>query len=391
MKVWLLMAALIMMQAASAKAACARLPDFPAVRLCHFSPGLLGADENGWRFVQRHLDSVTIYINTIAFIIPQEDLKRTVELLKRRGIEIGIECGYFDWQTTEDDFTRPNPKRITDTVRKDWHDRVGEETALAEIRKIKPLLEAGGVPAYLNLDGPIRRMMHPGNDARQALPPGFSSMERAAKELADYMATWRRAFPGIRFNVITNFPNWGWKGEPAYWEGAGMFYGDYLKALDAMDRVTRKRGIPLNAVVADYPYEYFAGVKDRKPWIELALKIPASPGAPQPSEIDWKERLLDLEREVKKRGLHFELLLNSEAGGAAGGDMFTRKTLEYLDEYLAAGGTPSGIQVQTWYREPARVTPETDPATFTGCVRRVIIELNHRLTGRQPSWWDSLR
>ncbi len=60
-----------------------------------------------------------------------------------------------------------------------------------------------------------------------------------------------------------------------------MFYDDYLKALDTMERITRKRGIPLNAVLADDPYEYFAEVKERKPWIELALKIPASPGAPR--------------------------------------------------------------------------------------------------------------
>ena len=57
------------------------------------------------------------------------------------------------------------------------------------------------------------------------------------------MRVWRARFPKIQFFALTNFPNWGWKGEMSYW-GGGMFYGDYFEALKGIISQDQSRGHP---------------------------------------------------------------------------------------------------------------------------------------------------
>jgi len=346
----------------------------PGVWMTHMSPQALAEEGAQWDFVRTHVDVVEFYINTVAFYIPAEKLRDLVPILKKNSIKIAIECGYFDFENNSKDFTAPNPKGITDVPRTTFDDSVGEETARVEIAKIENLLAAGGEPDYVNMDGPVRRMLHPAADFGRADLRGFDSIDRCVDEMIDYMRVWRARFPKVQFFALTNFPNWGWKGEPAY-TGAppdGMLWGDYYEVVRKIIGKTKAARIPVLGVTADNPYEYFTGTHVHKPWINYQDEPKASAAADDQTKVDWAGRLLGLERYVESQGLRFNLIVNSEGGGLASAEAFSDGTLKFLDEYRKAGGSPAGYIIQSWYKCPEKVVPETERHTMTWLVKTVI-------------------
>ena len=117
---------------------------------------------------------------------------------------------------------------------------------------------AGGKVDFLDLDGPIRRLMHPDKrrDGRR-----FDSMDKAAGELVDYLRLVRKAHPEIRFWHLTNFPNWGYKGDVSYHARGPnrQDYGEYDDAHRLVLRKLKESGIPLDGVTIDNPYDYLIG------------------------------------------------------------------------------------------------------------------------------------
>lgn len=332
----------------------------------------LGRPGARWDFVKRRLDVLEFPINAVAFLMPEQDIRGIVEQCSRHGIKIALECGYFDWKSQTADFSAPSPKGITDTVRTTMAPGVGEETARSEIGKIQNLVRAGAKIAYLNLDGPVRRMLWPGSDVGRGDIPGLASVDLCVTELVAYMRTMVKAFPGLQFYVLANFPNWGWRGEPSYW--GGMFYGDYFDVLRKTLDGCRAARVPLRGVTADNPYEYTIGMQPHKAW--AAMEGEAQPTKQvDPAKVDWMARLLDLEKTVKSRGLRFNLIINSQGGGDASEEAFQRTTLKYMETYLAAGGKADGLIFQTWYKFPSKAEPEDEPYTMTNLLKAAIQRL----------------
>ena len=344
------------------------------VWMTHMRPELLAQPGSQWTWVRQRLGAVEFYINTISSYIPADDLKRLVPVLRQNKIKIAIECGYFDWDNKCRDYTAPNPKGMTDFVREQFDTNLGEETAQIEMLKIRNLLDAGGIPDYLNLDGPVRRMMHPGTDIGRHVN-GLDSIDRAVAELVDYMRAWKRKFPKIKFFALTNFPNWGWKGESSYW-GGGMFYGDYYEVLTKIIAKTKAAGIPIAGVTTDNPYEFFTGQWPHKAWMDAPWQLPSTREPSDPSQIDWSARLLELQQLVKSEGLEFNLIVNSCGGGGSSSEAFCTGTLDYLDAYSKAGGSADRYIVQSWYKYPEEVVPATTPYTMTWLVKKVMERLN---------------
>jgi hypothetical protein len=363
-------------------AGCARLlhapqaAPAPEVWMTYFRPEELLLPEACWEGTRQHLDVLEFYINSIIWRSPEE-WRPLVESLQANGVEIAVEGGLFDWDNklTKQWCLPPEPITL-DIVREDWHDRVGEETARMELAKIESLVRAGGVPRYLNMDGTVRRMLLPGQDLGRTDVRGFDSLDQCLQEMVDYMRLWREAFPQIRFFSCCNFPNWGWSGSTSYWDG-GMFNGDYAEVFPRVMAAAAEAGVPFDGVTVDYPYEYATGEQPHKPWLDYADQ--AQPTVERdPHAVDWWARLFDLEGVVRGRGLEFNIILNSQAGGLTSGEAFGEKTLEYLDEYLNRGGQAERIIIQSWYPHPEKASPETEPGTMTHVTREVLRRVHQR-------------
>lgn len=361
--------ALLLCALAFADAATATPRNRSEVWMNHVHLEALARNGAKWDFVQQHLGALEFPINAVGFLISAEDMRRLAALLKAHHIEVAIECGYFDWYSKEAEFDLPTPRRITDVPREPMAPGVGAETARFEIAKLRNLTRAGLTPDYLNLDGPVRRMLWPGSDAGRNDIRGLPSVDACVDELIAYMRVMRRKFPRVQFFALTNFPNWGWRGEPSYW--GRMFYGDYFAVLKRIVEKTRAAHIPILGVTADNPYEYYLGTQLHKAW--MALPGEAQPARPlDVGKIDWAKRLLDLERTVERLGLQFNLIVNSQGGGEASGEAFHRTSLAYLDAYLRAGGSPRRVILQSWYRFPERLEPEDEPYTMTNLAKEAI-------------------
>ena len=352
-----------------------------------YRPESLEVEELDWSFVKQNLDVLELYINMIAYLTPEDHYGPLVEVCNAHNIPIAIQCGYFDWDSELEEFTAPNPKPISDRVRTRMEPGVGVETAREEIRKIAHLIEAGGTPAYIVMDGPVRRLMNPGADTGRTTPSGedlegFDSLDDALDEIIAYMRTWREAYPDVEFILLTNFPNWGWKGEMAYWGSGpdGMFWGDYYPVVKALLERTQAEGLKPAGLRADNPYDFLLGRKDLTgtPWPE-PIKDPAT--------VNWLDRLLELEALVREAGVQFDIIVNSDTGGGTSDELFYRETLEFIDVYQEAGGNADRYVFQSWYPHPEAMGPEDEPYTMTYLMRSAIQRLRgeHQETYRPAS------
>ena len=211
---------------------------------------------------------------------------------------------------------------------------------------------------FLNLDGPIRRLMHPENrrDGRR-----FDSMEKAADELVDYVTLVRQAHPDIRFFLLTNFPNWGYRGDVSYHARGPQRqdYGDYDTVVRVVLEKLKTAGIPLAGVTVDNPYDYLVGEH-------------RSVNLRDPKSVDWLGRVRAYEDFAREQGLGFNLIVNSERGGHASDEAFYDETLKMVETYLKAGGRPNRWFVQSWYPHPTQIVPESAPHSLTALVKAVI-------------------
>lgn len=295
-------------------------------------------DDAVWPFVREHLAGLKLYIDQIDNASP-DLLTRLVKLAEEQGYQIAVECGCcLDFGPMDD--------------------TNGEWSAKLELAKIDKWYTAGGKVDFLDLDGPVRRLMFPeGRTDGQS----YTSMEAAANEVVDAVRTFHEAHPDIRFWHLTNFPNWGYKGDVSYHARGPQRqdYGEYDDAHRLVYEGLKEAEIPLSGVTIDNPYDYLIGE-------HFSVSIP------DPKSVDWLRRVRDYEDRCRDEGLEVNLIVNSERGGQQSDELFCRETLEMVDTYLHAGGRPTRWLVQTWYPHPKEVVPETAPSSMTALVKAVI-------------------
>ncbi len=314
----------------------------PEVWLCTAAAfDLAGADAR-WDFVKQHLAGIQLYIDKVNKAAAG-DLRALAALVKKTGVKVSIECGGTLGFAPLDGTN-------------------GEQSARIELAKIDKWYAAGGKVDYLNLDGPVRRLRYPTRGRKRV--PGFTSVQQCARELADYMRAVNRRHPEIQFFLLTNFPNWGYRGGVSY-HGRGenrQDWGDYDEVVRTVLRVLDEEGVRLAGVTVDNPYEYLIGEH-----FSVTLKDPA--------EVNWLRRVRTYEEFIRARGLQFNLIVNSEAGGKESDRAFSARTLKMLDMYLASGGRPTRYIVQSWYKHPKTIVPEDEPHSLTGLVKAVMERL----------------
>jgi len=305
-------------------------------------------EDADWPFAKGNLTGLKLYIDQIDQAAP-ELLIALTKLVREQGYQVAIECGgCLDFGPMDD--------------------TNGEWSARLELAKIDKWYAAGGKVDFLDLDGPVRRLMHPGD---RPDGPRFESVARAAGEVVDAVRTFRQAHPEMRFWHLTNFPNWGYKGDVSYHARGPQRqdYGEYDEAHRLVREALQAAGTPLAGVTVDNPYDYLTGEH-----VSATLRDPKS--------VDWLARVRAYEDRSRAEGLEVNLIVNSERGGFESDERFCRETLAMVDAYLAAGGRPTRWFVQTWYPYPKQMLPESAPSSLTALAKAVIERVRSRAQGR---------
>jgi len=330
-----------------------RVPQKPEVWLC--PPGDkvfdLLSEEQKWDYSMNRLAGLKLYGRLFQQSKP-DDLVHLAKFVKAHRLRIAVECG--------------------GTLNHDWQDQAGEKSAEVELRQLEPWYRAGGKVDYLDLDGPERRLL--GFDGWGKDPnKRFVSIESCARQLAIYMKAVRKAHPEIQFFLLTNFPNWGYKGEVSY-HGHGpqkQDWGDYAEVVKILLSVIESEGLSFAGATVDNPYEY-------------AIGSYKSATLPDPSKINWIGRIRDYEEFCRTRKLGFNLIINSETGGRLSDKEFFERTLHMLDLYTQAGGRPTRYFVQSWYDYPKTIVPESSPFSMTALTKTVLERLEKMTVRAEP-------
>ncbi len=307
---------------------------------------LLGENAE-WSFVKKHLTGIKLYIGQLTQRKPQQ-IAALVKLIQEQRYQVAVEVGCcLDFGPMDD--------------------TNGEWSAQSELAGIDAWYAAGGKVDYLDLDGPVRRLLFPEGRSDGGR---FESMEKAADEVVDSVRIIHTAHPEIKFWHLTNFPNWGYKGDVSYHARgpARQDYGEYDDAHRLVYTKLKDAGIPLAGVTIDNPYDYLIGAH-------------TSVGLTDPKSVDWLARVRAYEDRCHAEGLEVNLIVNSERGGQESDERFCRETLEMVDTYKRAGGHPARWFVQTWYPYPKGIVPETAPNTLTALVKLVIEHVQLPSTG----------
>ena len=298
----------------------------------------LSAPDAEWAFVKKRLSGIKLYIDQLNQA-PPDLLAAIVRLVNENGFQVAVELGgCLDFSPMDE--------------------TAGKWSVHHELAKLKKFYDAGGRVDFLDVDGPIRRLLYP--EHRQD-DKRFESIDKAAEQLADALKVHHQAHPEIRFWLLTNFPNWGWRGDVSYHARGPTHqdYGDYYEVLRIVFEKLQASDLVLEGVTVDNPYDYLIG---HYPSVNLK----------DPKSIDWLGRVRDYEDYARRHNLSYNLIANSERGGNRSDELFYCDTLKMVDDYLNAGGRPARWFVQSWYPYPKQMTPETSPYTMTALVKAVI-------------------
>ncbi len=295
----------------------------PEVWLCHLHPEQLVAQDA--RLDPAHLpfDGLKLYIGNTQQL-PEATFARLADLQRRAHLKVAVEVGGTLGFGPLDDTN-------------------GQACAGYELKKLRRFTDAGGHIDYLDIDGPVRRLLHPRNRR------GFKSIPRCVRQLMEYMKVVRKAYPDITFCVLSNFPNWQWKGRAAYQAD----WGDYYQVISEITRQATAEGMPVRGLTVDNPYDYALGLVPSKYW-------------PEPQKEDWVGRIQELQAYALDRGLEFNLIINSQRGGKQSAEAFCKDTLAYFELVRRQfKHQPRRFIVQSWYPYPERVLPPDEPYTMT--------------------------
>ena len=300
-----------------------------------------------WSYVKTHITGIKFYIDMIRKN-SKKDLSSLADMCKKNNLKVAIECG--------------------GTLSPLWGNSAGEKSAEIELEVIDKWCDAGGTVDFLDLDGPVRRLLDLNNDCIRNDSNSFTSIEKCAEELIDYIKSIKKSHPKIRFFLLTNFPNWGYRGGVSY-HGTSpdrQQLGDYYEVIKIVLEKVKAADLSFAGITIDNPYEYLIGKHNSITWKD-------------PSHLNWLKRVRMFEDFCHESDVPFNLIINSETGGGSSDKMFYDRTLKMLETYIQAGGNPERYIIQSWYNFPKETVPENKPYTMTYLVKEVLMRLDKNI------------
>lgn len=298
------------------------------------------ANVDGWKFWSAQLDE-TRGLGTIAAY---------QSICRAWGLQIISERMWWDRNCTPDQLGEWNAD-----------DGPGNGNPEDEVDRIARMRSVNGGINTIDLDCPFRNFMHPNFAASLG---GGLTLTQACQEVIDYMRGVTAVYPGTEFNLLPNFPLWGWKGGVAY-TGINQFFGDYHTVLETFLPMARAAGVRIRGVTCDNPYDMAS-----KQWVPSWVHQ----DDPAWQATDFMDRIVDLERYCKGQGLEFNLIVNSTHGGELSMQALSDETLAFIDTYRERGGWPHRWICQSWQTHPtaAEVVPEHMAQTSTRLTGEVL-------------------
>lgn len=263
------------------------------------------ANSAEWPFVKKHLDGSLLYIDQVK-VASTNDLMAFADMTREAGIDVIVECGgLVDWRAS-----------ATNAVGASMSAELSFADEFAKVRAfVTPVAEggAGGRIAFLQLDGPIRRMLYPYLNG-QRTAPGWHTVSSAVEEMIEVMRLWRETLPDVHFFLLTNFPNWGYASyQPSVIAGI-----DFARRIRELEDYVRSQGA------------------------RFCLIFNSNRGGDQATGFD---------------------------------QLYHDETLAFIDRYRGYGGTPDVCGIQSWYYHPTAYLPESQPHTMTYLLRSVLLRL----------------
>lgn len=337
---------------ARAEAASTRVPTATSVPFTGEAPEIwMGgggmrrlAWDDDWACTAASLTGIKLYIGELADA-DIDDLRALARVVDTYDLQVAVELGGLLSQHVG------------------AGDRLGETTFADEFARVRRFTDpvdqggAGGTVHVLEFDGPIRRAVWPPAEVRPSTPIDVAT---ASRELADAMAAWVEVLPDVRMHLLVNLPNWGWRGAPAYQrrdDAAGTLgWGNYAQVLPRVVADARARRLPLVRLTVDHPFDYASGL--------VRSNQPQEAGT-----VDWWNRAFEVLDAGRSLGLSTALIVNEARGGNTSDEAFSAGSLAYLESLLASDqeassrGQPSTMPdatvVQSWYRYPRTMTPDS--------------------------------
>jgi hypothetical protein len=227
----------------------------------------------------------------------------------------------------------------------------------------------GALVSYIVVDGFPRNLLL--DPARDNEPVGCKkTVDQAVPELASYMQTIHASYPRIKIGLDVNFAQWAynWNGTPYSYFGLPVPLTDYKSILEKMVTDTTNKGEKIAFVQVDNPYDYITD-EHSSSW-----HTPSDVGY---KGVDWLARLLDLEKEVKSKGIRFGMMYNTSEDDLLNQDnsfsmdtpaadkKFHDDTVAFAKLYKSRGGKPNQTVFASWYpRGPSKLLPESAANTF---------------------------
>nr|AIF12946.1 hypothetical protein [uncultured marine group II/III euryarchaeote KM3_57_F04] len=301
--------------------------------------------DDGWESVAANIDALSFPIakikdnrnNDVSAIINFTDA-HDIELVVVGGGTLGI-------QTNCDDTN-------------------GEESARRELIKLQHIYDLGGEVDYLSLDGPISRVIDKGRNGNC----GFT-LNQSIEELVDYMQAIHAEHPDIRIGWLPNLPNWAYGDYTRYHcnrEGWSDHTFDYV--LEELFTALAQVNESFAYVLVDHPWGYASATHIADCNYDVTT-------------VDWVQRLIDLEMQVKNHSLPFGLIYNSELGGVSSNAEFHNESLAYITAYQNHGGSPDVRMINSWYTYPTENLPESEPYTLTNTMLAALAILENGTNG----------
>ena len=227
-----------------------------------------------------------------------------------------------------------------------------DESIANDFEFIDFVRRAGGEVASITMMSAMSKTFDP--EKRPGLlnrcPDRFDLTKRM-EGIVSYMKRIKAVHPSMKFNLSDNTGSYAVHGQ------------NYQEAFNQLFTMLNANGLKLEALILDTNAE-------------------PSPG---PGTLSYAE-IKQLVQFIKDKGVQFGMFLVSYGGGDVSNQSFANHVSDYLNGYLAAGGTADFYVLTSWFHYPDHLLPEDDSANHsqTNNLRRIVAALRSS-SGPSPS------